>query len=275
MPSQYKSPGTVALTLACVVAAAATGAFTDGSVRLIAWGGAVALLATLACGARSSCWIAPVAAALAVILLATGHPATLPWIWLLPLCLQPLRGRVGLALNLATFALGVAFIARHFSLPATLLAATSLVIVWLLAQEQRLRTRPLLNRQGAQWLLPASMLDADARHEQRRVERESLYGEVVIFGCAHSTPSDMRELSRLLYDQLALYERAYRLNDYGIAVLLVANDDKLAEQRRHQLQHAIAPHRIVSHTPLPQLGDRFARYRTKRTSQRRESQPWA
>ncbi|WFF43146.1 hypothetical protein EVC62_17545 [Salinicola endophyticus] len=274
MPSKYKSPGTRALILACVVAAAATGTFSEGSVRLIAWGGAVALLATLACGARSAFWIAPAAAALAVALLATGHPTTLPWIWVLPLCLHPLRGRMGLALNLAAFVIGVGYIAQHFSLPATLLAATSLVIVWLLAQEQRLRAKPLLNREGAQWLLPPAMLDTDARHEQRRVERESLYGEVVIFGCAHSTPSDMQELSRLLYDQLALYERAYRLNDYGIAVLLVANDAKLAEQRRHQLQHAIAPHRIVSHTPLAHLGDRFARYRPRRADPRREAQPW-
>ncbi len=174
MPSQYKSPGTTALTLACLVAAAATGTFTEGSVRLIAWGGAVALLATLAYAARSTCWIAPTAAVLAVALLATGHPATLPWIWLLPLCLQSLKGRAGLALNLVAFILGVTFIARHFSLPATLLAATSLVIVWLLAKEQRLRTRPLLNRQGAQWLLPPSMLDADARHEQRRGARIAL-----------------------------------------------------------------------------------------------------
>ncbi|WP_164999657.1 hypothetical protein [Salinicola tamaricis] len=143
-------------------------------MRLIAWGGAVALLATLAYAARSTCWIAPTAAVLAVALLATGHPATLPWIWLLPLCLQSLKGRAGLALNLVAFILGVTFIARHFSLPATLLAATSLVIVWLLAKEQRLRTRPLLNRQGAQWLLPPSMLDADARHEQRRGARIAL-----------------------------------------------------------------------------------------------------
>jgi len=274
MQSKYKSLGSRALLVLCLLLALATGWLGDGALRLIAWLGAVALALLLLRPSPLSRWIPLIVGAISVAMLATGQSTALIWLWVIPLCLQGLGGRLGLIVNGLGYIAAVGFAAWQLSLPAASVAGVSLAVIWLLCLEQRLALSPAPISNEARWLLPPATLDADIQHELRRTERESLHGEVVVFGCAHSTTADMEQLCRLLRDQLALYERAYRLNDYGIAVLLVATSADAAEQRRNQLQHAVAPHRMVSWTPVQEIGDRFARYRSKATSETHEAMPW-
>ena len=84
----------------------------------------------------------------------------------------------------------------------------------------------------------------------------------------------MKQLCRYLQEQLALHERAYRLNDYGVAVILVAPSAEAAHQRRRYLGCAVMPHREVSSTPLTEIGDRFARHTGKPAKHASEMQPW-
>lgn len=274
MQSKYKSLGSRALLVLCLILALATGWLGTDLLRLFAWLGAFALALLLLRPISLALWAPFVVGAISIGMLATGQSIALVWLWVIPLCLQGLTGKIGLTVNGLGYVAAVTFATWQLSLPAALVASVSLAVIWLLCQEQRLTlsSTPALNE--ARWLLPPAILDADIHHELRRTERESLHGEIVVFGCAHSTTADMEQLCQLLHDQLALYERAYRLNDYGIAVLLITTDADAAEQRRNQLQHSIAPHRVVSWTPLQDIGDRFARYRPKTAFRTREAMPW-
>ncbi|WP_189443077.1 hypothetical protein [Salinicola rhizosphaerae] len=259
--------------------AISAGILADDSLRLVSWAGAAALVLVLARPSRGLVWV-PAAAVLltAVMFFYGGMPGSL-WIWVAPLCVLGLdkvlsRQRLGRCLGALFGAACVAALFGFYSPPTALIASASLGVVWLLSlhRQSLLATRP--TPQEARWLLPPTLLETDIQQEIKRSEREALHGEVVIFGCAHSTAADMEQLCRLLHDNLALYERAYRLNDFGVAVLLVTTDAQAAQQRREQLQHAIAPHRLTSSTPLQATADRGRGDRISSAAKGKETQSW-
>ena len=274
MQSKYKSLGSKTLLALILVLALLTGWLAEGAVRAVAWTGAAVFVFLLARPARLAQWFPVAILLLGTALLLIDHADTDIWIWVLPLCLLGLTGRAGVMVNVAAYLLCVIYIGWTQTLPTATVAAISLAAVWLLSLErQRLS---VTNRVSTKpdWLLPPAQLDTDIQRELKRAEREALHGEVVVFGCARSTSADMKQLCRCLQEQLALYERAYRLNDYGVAVILVAPSAEAASQRRRQLVYAIAPHREVSSTPLTEIGDRFAPYPGKPAAHASEMQPW-
>jgi hypothetical protein len=274
MQSKYKSLGSKTLLALILVLALLTGWLAEGAVRAVAWTGAAVFVFLLARPARLAQWFPVAILLLGTALLLIDHADTDIWIWVLPLCLLGLTGRAGVMVNVAAYLLCVIYIGWTQTLPTATVAAISLAAVWLLSLErQRLS---VTNRVSTKpdWLLPPAQLDTDIQRELKRAEREGLHGEVVVFGCARSTSADMKQLCRCLQGQLALYERAYRLNDYGVAVILVAPCAEAASQRRQQLIYAIAPHREVSSTPLTEIGDRFAPYPGKPATRISEMQSW-
>lgn len=264
---------------ASVVLAISAGILADGSLRLVSWAGAAALVLVLLQPVRGIVWL-PAAAALltAVMFFYGGMPGSL-WIWVAPLCALglykvPSRQRLGRCLSALVGAICVAALFGFYSPPTALIASASLGVVWLLSlhRQSLLAARP--TPQEARWLLPPTHLETDVQQEIKRSEREALHGEVAIFGCAHSTAADMEQLCRLLHENLALYERAYRLNDFGVAVLLVTTDAQAAQERREQLQHAIAPHRLTSSTPLRSPADRVSGDRNSSAAKGKETHSW-
>ncbi|WP_110664834.1 hypothetical protein [Salinicola halophilus] len=257
MQNKYKSPGARALLALCVIIGLTICLLGEGVLRLAALFAAAAFAwLLLRPASRQGTHFALVAAA-GVIMLATGEPIVLLWIWILPLALLGFRGHLGRVINVVGFIAACAYLGWQLPLPAAAMAAMTLAILWLLfGERQRSRTRQPPASDAA-WLLPPATLEADIRHERRRGERESLAAEVIVFGCAHSTPEDMTQLCARLHEHLALYERAYRLNDYGVAVIVVATDSKAATERRRELETAVAPHRMVSATPLADAAQRF------------------
>ncbi|WP_110655901.1 hypothetical protein [Salinicola halimionae] len=277
MQSKYKSlGGTQTLLALTLLLALLTGWLAEEAVRAIAWlsGAIFATLLIRSSSSRVSRWFPVAIILLCALMLATNHTEASLWLWLLPLCLSRLTGRVGVALNVAAYVASVADIGLTLPVPTAIVASTSLAIVWLLCLErQRLSTAaPPHTTSG--WLLPPAQLDADIQNELKRSEREALHSEVALYGCARSTASDMDQLCRCLRQELAPYERAYRLNDYGVAVILVANHAEAAYLRRQQLKYAIAPQREISSTPLAEIGDRFTSYHSKPPMRVSEMQPW-
>lgn len=271
MQSKYKSLGFKTLLALILVLALLTGWLAEGAMRATAWTSAVVFAFLLARPARLTTWFPIAILLLAVGLLLGGRAHTDIWLWVLPLCLLGLAGRAGIVVNVAAYLSCVTYIGWTQTLPTAVVAATSLAIVWLLSLERQQRTPPPVK---PDWLLPPAQLDTDIQRELKRAEREALHGEVVVFGCARSTSADMKQLCRYLQEQLALHERAYRLNDYGVAVILVAPSAEAAHQRRRYLGCAVMPHREVSSTPLTEIGDRFARHTGKPAKHASEMQPW-
>jgi hypothetical protein len=274
MQSKYKSLGSKTLLALILLLALLTGWLAEGAARAIVWTGAAVFVFLLARPALLAQWFPVTILLLGTALLLIDHADTDIWIWVLPLCLLGLTGRAGAMVNVAAYLLCVAYIGWTQTLPTAIVAAISLAAVWLLSLErQRLS---VTNRVSTKpdWLLPPAHLDTDVQRELKRAEREALHGEVVVFGCARSTSADMKQLCRYLQEQLALYERAYRLNDYGVAVILVAPSAEAAHQRRRYLGCAVMPHREVSSTPLTEIGDRFARHTGKPAKHASEMQPW-
>lgn len=274
MQSKYKSLGAKTLLMLVLLLALITGALGDGAVRAIAWIGSALFAAMLARPARLSRWLPCVIVILCAALLASAHADVTLWIWMLPLCLLGISGRLGRTLNIAAYLSCVVYMGWMLTPPTAIVAALSLAVVWLLCLERQRLSVATPASTSSDWLLPPASLDADTRQELKRTEREVLHGEVVVFGCAHSTAADMEQLCQRLREQLALYERAYRLNDFGIAVILVTTTAEAADQRRQQLKYAIAPHREVSVTPLADIGDRFTRHHRQPTTRATEMQPW-
>lgn len=274
MQSKYKSLGSKTLLALILMLALLTGWLAEGAARAIVWTGAAVFVFLLARPARLAQWFPVAILLLGTALLLIDHADTDIWIWVLPLCLLGLTGRAGAMVNVAAYLLCVTYIGWTQTLPTAIVAAISLAAVWLLSLErQRLSAANRVSTKP-DWLLPPAHLDTDVQRELKRTKREGSYGEVAIFGCARSTSANMKQLCRCLQGQLALYERAYRLNDYGVAVILVASSAEAASQRRRQLVYAIAPHREVSSTPLTEIGDRFARHTGKPATHASEMQPW-
>jgi len=276
MQSKYKSLGTQILLASTLLLAMLTGWLAEDSVRVIVWLSAAlcALFLIRFSSARVSRWF-PVAILLSCsLLLATGRTEVSLWLWLLPLCLARLTGRVGTALNVAAYVMSVADIGWTLPLPTAIVASLSLAIVWLLCLARQRLSKMTPAPEKPEWLLPPTQLDADIQNELKRSEREALYSEVALYGCTRSTASDMEQLCRCLRQQLAPYERAYRLNDYGIAVILVASNAEAASLRRQQLRYAIAPQQEISSTPLTEIDDHFVRHHSKPPTPVSEMQPW-
>ncbi len=274
MQSKYKSPGSKTLLALILLFALVAGGLAEDAVRVAAWVSGALFALLLARPTRLAQWFPVVITVLCVAMLAIDHANTHLWIWALPLCLLGLAGRGGAIVNVAVYATCVIYMAWTLPLPTTIVASLSLAVVWLLCLERQRLSATTPASAKSDWLLPPAQLDADIQRELKRSERERLHGEVVVFGCAHSTTADMDQLCRYLQEQLALYERAYRLNDYGVAVILVAPNAEVAQQRRQQLGYAIAPHREVSSTPLTEIGDRFTRYHGKSSTRMAEMHSW-
>jgi len=274
MQSKYKSLGSKTLLALILLLALSTGWLAADAVRVIAWISGVVFALLLASPARLSHWLPVAITLLCAALLMTDQANTYLWIWALPLCLLGLAGWSGKAVNVAVYVASVLYIGWTLPLPTTIVASISLAVVWLLCLERQRLSAAAPVSTKSDWLLPPAQLDGDIQRELKRSKRESLHGEVVVFGCVHSTRADMNQLCRCLQEQLALYERAYRLNDYGVAVILVAVNAEATLQRRQQLRYAIAPHQEVSSTPLAEIGDRFTRYHSKPSTRVSEMQPW-
>ncbi|WP_110687524.1 hypothetical protein [Salinicola aestuarinus] len=257
MQSKYKSPGSRTLLVLCTVIGVAICLFGEGPLRLAALlAAAIFGLLLYRKGVSQDKHCAFIAAAGAAML-ATGNPIALVWIWILPLTLLSFTGPLGLAINVAGFVVACAYLGWQLPLPTAAMAALMLAILWLLFSE-RLRGRASTSPPTeATWLLPPAALEVDIHHELRRGERESLAAEVLVFGCAQSTPEDMTQLCARLHEYLALYERAYRLNAHGVAVIVVATDSDAAAERRRELEHAVQPHKVVSAMPLAEATQRF------------------
>jgi hypothetical protein len=276
MQSKYKSPALQTLLAFTLLLALLTGWLADDTVRMIAWlsGAILVLLLIRASAPRLSRWFPVAVILLCCLLLATQHTEASLWLWLLPLCLSRLTGRIGMALNVAAYVLVVVDIGWALPLPTAIVASVSLAIVWLLCLERQRLSTTATTSTIPEWLLPPAQLDADIQLELKRSKREMLHSEVAHYGCARSTTADMEQLCRCLRQQLAPYERAYRLNDYGVAVILITPNAEAASQRRQQLRYAIAPQREISSTPLAEIGDRFTRYHSKPSTSVSEMQPW-
>ncbi|OLO09017.1 hypothetical protein BTW08_04040 [Salinicola sp. MH3R3-1] len=275
MQSKYKSPGLQTLLAFTLLLALLTGWLAEDTVRMIAWlsGAIFALFLIRFSSPRLSRWFPVAVILLCGLLLATRHTEASLWLWLLPLCLSRMTGRIGMALNVAAYVLVVADIGWALPLPTAIVVSVSLAIVWLLCLERQ-RHSTATPPTTPEWLLPPAQLDADIQIELKRSEREILHSEVALYGCARSTTADMEQLCRCLRQQLAPYERAYRLNDYGVAVILIAPNAEAASLRRQQLRYAIAPQREISSTPLAEIGDRFTRYHSKPSTPVSEMQSW-
>ncbi|KAA0019075.1 hypothetical protein F0A16_06910 [Salinicola corii] len=274
MQSKYKSLGSRTLLSLLSLLALLAGWLAEDATRVVAWIGCIAFALLTVRPSRLSHWLPIMIALLSIALLATHHASSHIWLWALPLCLLGLPGRAGVTASVLIYVLSVIYVGWTLPLPTAVVAGIALAIVWLLCLDrQRVSAKTPADTQSS-WLLPAAQLDSGIQRELKRAERESLHAEVTVFGCARSTTADMAALCRRLQEALTLYERAYRLNDYGIAVIVVATSAETAKQRRQQLRHAIAPHKEVSSTPLTEIGNRFANYHGKRSSPVPEVQPW-
>ncbi len=274
MQSKYKSLGSRILLSLMLLLALLTGWLAEDATRVAAWGSGIAFAVLMIGPSRFSRWVPAAIVVSSIAMLATLQASSYIWLWILPLCLLRMPGRPGLAFSGLIYGLSLVYIGWTLPLPTAIVAGLSLAVAWLLCLERQTSPAAISAHATSSWLLPAAQLDGDIQRELKRAEREALQAEVVVFGCARSTAADMATLSRRLQDTLALYERAYRLNDYGIAVILVAPDPESARQRRQQLRYAIAPHKEVWSTPLTEIGDRFASYHGKRSAAVPEVQPW-
>ncbi|WP_251978306.1 hypothetical protein [Salinicola avicenniae] len=274
MQSKYKSLGTRMLLIPAALLAFATGWFGGDVLRIVAWMAGALLLVLAVRPAYLRRYLPLIALAVAIAMLASGRGSALPWLWIIPLCLQSIPGRCGTIVNIMVYVGTLGYAAITLSPPSALVAGISLSVIWLLCLEYRRSASPI-SAPETHWLMPASRLDADVQDELRRSEREALHGEVTIFGCAHPTTGQMNEFCQVLHDNLALYERAYHLDGQDIAVLLVATNAEAAYERRQQLEHAISPHRVISSTPLRDVGGRFRSYRSRPQSPQQEAATWS
>lgn len=274
MQSKYKSLGSRILLSLLSLLALLAGWLAQDATRVVAWAGCIAFALSAVYPLRLSRWLPITIVLLSVALLATHHASSHIWLWALPLCLLGSPGRAGVAASALVYVLSVIYVGWTLPPPTAVVASVSLAIVWLLCLDRQKVSATAPSDGQSNWLLPAAQLDGGIQRELKRAERESLHAEVTVFGCARSTTADMAALCRRLQEALMPYERAYRLNDYGIAVIVVATSAETARLRRQQLRHAIAPHKEVSSTPLTEIGDRFANRHGKRSSPVPEVQPW-